>query len=250
MRTTSLFLHCTCSHLLYSYSAHAHNFSISAVCMLASSLFLECACAQLLYSCNAHAHIFSIPAVSMCTISRSCNVHALLTTPFIFPSMHANCSISFTCMRTNPFPSYISQALTISLFLQRASAQNLLISTARKCTHSFYSSFEHAHTTGQFLWRACSSNCYISLSVHKKKRRISLAHANAAAPFFQHANAHNCFPGFPFSHNCFISLECMLTQLLHSWVSLRTQLFYFLRAQAHTTAPFPDFLAHTTASFL
>ncbi len=86
MRRTSLFLQCACAQILYSCSAHS----------------------QLLFSCSAYAHNFSIPTVRLSTTSRSCSVHSHKTAPLFLLACVQSCSISFTCMRTNLFPSYIN----------------------------------------------------------------------------------------------------------------------------------------------
>ncbi len=214
MCTTSLFLQCACAQLLYFCSAHVHNFSISAVRMRTASLFLQCACAQLLYFCRAHAHSFSISAVRMCTTSLllQCACAQLL----YFCSAHVH-SFSISAVRMR----------TASLFLQCACAQLLYFCSAH--AHSFSISAVRMCTTSLFLQSACAQLLY-----------FCSAHV---------LHSHNCsIPGFPWAHNCFISLERTLTQLLHSWVSLRTQLLYFFRAHAPTTL-FLDFLAHTTPPF-
>ncbi len=98
------------------------------------------------------------------------------------------------------------------------------------------------HTIVLFLQSACSHNCFnswVSLRTQLFYFLRALAHttapfldfvAHTTALFLQSACSHNCsIPGFPCAHNCFIYLERMLTQLLHSWVSLRTQQFISLK---------------------
>jgi hypothetical protein len=137
IRTTFLFLQCASaySHLLYSYSAHAHNFSNPTVRMGTASLFLQ--------------YNTSISTMRMRTSSLFCGSHARI---FSFPAVRMiNTSHFLQCMRK------------ISLFLRCTCAE--LLYSCSVDGHNFSLPAMHIGTTSKILNCACAQLLY-SCSAH------------------------------------------------------------------------------------